>query len=47
MPMSNKKVRILWAIIFTGFILGFYVTAFLGINILPVTYDGDYQVRED
>lgn len=45
--MSNKKLRILWAIIFAGFIITFYVTAFLGINILPVTYDGDYQVRED
>jgi len=47
MPMLNKKLRIIWAIIFAVFILGFYITAFLGINIIPVTYDGDYILRED
>jgi hypothetical protein len=47
MPISNKKIRIIWGIIFAIFMVTFYVTAIFGIDILPVTYDGDYILRED
>jgi len=45
--MSNKKARIIWAIVFALFMGAFYILPWFGINIIPITYDGDYMVRED